>query len=1656
MAMKVLAKCMSSKGRVGAAGLSNSYRGFAKQKGYATINSTEAENLWSRKPKENASASKAPEWNKLVDAAREALDNASIPENEKEAVLEDLQRRVDKKPKKQSTRNEIRLQFNLAIQKEDVPSALKNFTVTTRLMDGGRSVEAIMKDVSVALDEHIHAGDATKAALLADLKRTLAAARNSGQRRAITGKIYKALRHADALVELQNVASSFEAKTEGAGQEPSTSEGTNMRSPDRDTLMDIAYVQKTSPLPTKKDFPGKKFQTIFAPHSVANTVDNLCSRKKLSKTAKTKFESHTYASNAVPIGVDGKGGCQIWTCHLRFAITGLLDEVAVVGHGLNRQSAKHAAYLQILSKLYVSGALDELLSKPGAERKEASNRKAAAAASASASKPAPAPEPPVEEPDEGPFPTREQYPAASPELWEPKTIASAIHNACQKQKISLEAEGEYFQGQHPRYELKVSIPQILTQSAVGRGKSAKIAKIDAWSNMVKRLHTSGHLHQLFPESGSTKGIQKSSPHEELAEDVEVVTIDDRTMKAEKDAKIEIYNFAASYGLVPEFEVKHVQPRTKRGRVGQVLKKTRPAVQVSIKLAQLGIEVTSAGKDLSTAEVAAALDFKRQAENMLSVGASSASTPIAGLETLNVETAPEFFDFYRSVKRGVFMDLEHEQVAVSGGNFHSTSVTIDGTPIGSPVTMSRKKDSTAVAYLCAAVEILRTEPDLILKYSEAMREGKGKFLRQQRPISAPISMETLDMMRDTLVHARQAGLPDEREDLGAEEDRPDTRGNRRGIVVTPVERETANELLLANQLRFEQDPALESLRASKASLPMSQYRSQVIKIAQNLYSIIIGATGSGKTTQVPQILLEDAIERGEGGSCDIICTQPRRLAATSVAQRVAAERNEPLQKTVGYQVRFDAKLPKPAGSITYCTTGILLEQLKHDADSIMDRISHLVIDEVHERDLNIDFLLIILKKAIKARREADKPVPKVILMSATLDAKMFAEYLTRDGSRDATPCPSLSVPGRTFPVKESYLQGVLVDIKKAHGNELDSLLHSEKPSVSLDYLDAELRYASGVSAASSGASTGIDWKRERKSDVEEDTQESNEKEDGLVPVPLLAATIAHICNNSEDDGAILAFLPGLNEITRTEEILMRQPIFGVNFGDPAKFKIHALHSQIPPQQQNEVLERPAPGCRKIILSTNIAETSITVPDVKHVVDLGKLRESRYDQLRRITKLQTVWESNSNARQRAGRAGRVQEGNYYGLYSRERRTTMPAAGLPELLRSDLQTICLSIKAQGFEQSVASFLDEAIESPSRTAVTSAVENLKSISAFTNDEKLTPLGRVLSKLPVHPSLGKMILLGVIFRCLDPMLVLGSMDGERSLFVQPISARTEAKACHARFNTHNSDHLALLEAFRTLRRFRAEAGMYRAMDYGRANFLHVGAFKSIDSTAQQIAQILKESGIVTSDYNSGLEYGGRHLNTNSDNPMLIKCLFLAGVHPNIGVKNAGKTQVHRTGTEQNVLLHPGSLNFVRGPGSEDERLYAFSTLAKSVAGDSLFMRDATVITPLMAMLFGGTLETTKNYKSVEMDDWLPFRFESMRLEYTTRLVLEFRKALDRVLHSAFKALSSSNGRALAPDPVREYFATNLADMLKTQDPDMWRSREKWIPAGWGQSGDRS
>lgn len=1394
-------------------------------------------------------------------------------------------------------------------------------------------------------------------------------------------------------------------------------------------------------LPTKEQYPDA-MEDLFRPNRISGAIHNICAAANKSFQADIDFSGRDIVRDDGSKSV----GC-VRVCNLTLEVNGVCRET-VVGEGHANATARQAAWLHALARLHANGSLRALL----ATRSQPKSKPEAEA-------PNPTTDTSVQDGHHSQtrltLPTRQDYPHAPKALFDPVRVAAAVTNQCAKMKVPMHTDVDTSVKRVSKSDVHVCTlklelsPDLFQDTKVGEGSSKQAARQAAWVQIVAEMHKNGALKELFPDRDVKPALNRNAEPDYVDEDgtqVEPAKLDEKTINEQKDAKTEIYNYVAGLGHVPRFDVRIVKPRAARPSFRRApQQKAKPVIRVTIRVPELRLEAIGAGHDLRTAETAAAVAFKRTAEEQHNVGAHSPGTgPLSQVGMLNTDTAKDFFVFLRDSRPRLSVEVENELGQEAGNSRSTARLTVDGEPTGQPVTMPSKKQAASIAYLTAAIAITQAEPELLTQFQQRLRKDKGKVLQPISAIDFPVDGQTLQIMRNALVEARQAGLPDAREDLSAAEDTLATdssRRRRRMLVLSEIE--AASKSLKERQRAFDEDPSLEELRSKKESLPMNKYRKQVLDmVGSSQYSIVVGATGSGKTTQVPQILLEEQIASDNGGACNIICTQPRRIAATSVAQRVAVERNEKLQRSVGYHVRFDVKLPQPGGSITYCTTGILLEQLKHDPD-ILDSVSHLVVDEVHERDLNIDFLMIVIKKALHARQAAGKNVPKVVLMSATLDTDLFASYFAHageDGKR--TLCPSLSVPGRTFPVKDKYLGDLMHDLLQSHGPELGGVLKMDLASE--DYLKSETAFSARHNHAVAAASrdTIIDWKRERQPQLESDDDSSaqQEKEEARVPTALLAATIAHICKTTED-GAILAFVPGIEEILRTQRHLLdRNSFFGLNFHDSAKFKVCLLHSTIPKEEQSQIFDPVPRGCRKIILSTNIAETSVTVTDVKYVVDTGKLRETRYDQIRRITKLQCVWESKSNSKQRAGRAGRVQDGYYYALFSQERHQSLRAVGLPELLRSDLQETCLSIKAQNYNEPVETFLAQAIEPPAPRAIQAALSNLQAVEAFTEDEKLTDLGRLLSKLPIHPALGKMIVLGVIFRCLDPMLVLGAAAEERSLFVSPIGRDARAGATGSRrsyADREPSDHLATLQAFKEVRMLRDQYGMGAAFDRARENYIHMGAFRTIDQTAKQVVDILSTAGVVTDPLEGRHrpnEYGPTTLNENSGNTALIQCLLLAGVYPNLGAKTTSRGLTYRTVNEQNVMMHPSSLNAeskVKVTHSYGT-LFAYSALARSNDGSSLFMRDSTLVTPLMSALFGGKLHMSR-YNRLEMDEWLPFFVQASDRQFATKLILEFRKALDRVLNSAFRSLAGLDGgqrKHFVDDPMREKFARRVVQVL--------------------------
>ena len=1126
-----------------------------------------------------------------------------------------------------------------------------------------------------------------------------------------------------------------------------------------------------------------------------------------------------------------------------------------------------------------------------------------------------------------------------------------------------------------------------------------------------KLHQSGQLKELV-----YGGIHSGA-------------FDQTLLKEEEDAKMDIYDYCARFDTVPEFVTTENARPSGRKRI----------VSVTIKMPDQGIEATARATERRVADILASVEFKRLAEDWHAKHGDEDIVVKDIANVLNSRNAKKFFEFYKIHHPSATWNCDLKPVRGKSkkisGSMTQGQVLLNGEPIGQPVEMGGKKHAETAAWVTAAVALKQQNPDLFPKFIEALRMGNGEILKPIQPTWLDLSSDSVNAMTDTLLSVRRIGLPPTEEEMAFEDSKADNIRRHHRRKLDPALAEVKSKKMLAEYEAYLDDEKLSVLRRKRSELPMNQYTAQVLDLVNNNeVSIIVGATGSGKTSrlsfapkvnfmlltnsisaQVPQILLEEATKSGHAADCNVICTQPRRIAATSVAQRVAVERNEPLQKSVGYQVRFDAKLPLPGGSITYCTTGILLQQLRNNPEEVLDGITHLVIDEVHERDIMIDYLLIILKRILKNRRLNGKPSVKVVLMSATMNTELFSGYFGRkDEDGNFIGCPHLSVPGRTFPVKEFYLEDIK-EMLNAYSREELGLL---KEDDTRNYLAIEENFTPPIAPAPGAASAVpsavpsraatpgpdaddggeavINWKQEVSIRSDGQASVTTEKDDAIVPIGLAATTLAHVVRTTVD-GAVLVFLPGLDEILKLEEALTKARPLGLDFNNASKYKLYMLHSSIP--NQNDVFDDIPEGCRKIILSTNIAETSITIPDVKFVIDVGKLREKQYEQARRITQLVCTWVSKSNSKQRAGRAGRVQNGNYYALFSRSRFDSLRPTGLPEMLRSDLQEICLDIKLQGFKDPIARFLSEAIEPPSPHAIDSSLRQLVALGAIDQDEKLTQLGHVLATMPVEPALGKMILLAVIFRCLDPILILGASAGGRDVFVNPHEKRQEAtRARHSFSRDTGSDHMAVINAFQGWRESRDRDGGFAAHRFAEQNFLHRGSLKVLDQTAKQVQDILSDIGIIPRSGFANREnsiFGHPSLNANSGCVPLIKALTLAGMYPNLAICTGGRGL--RTVMENFTMIHPSSVHYsARDNAVPLGSIFTYTTKAKSNDGSSILLRQTTQSTQLAALLFGGRLKSYNNI--IEIDSWLPFKSR----ENHTKVTMEFKNCLDRVRFSSY------------------------------------------------------
>ncbi|XP_029026610.1 ATP-dependent DNA/RNA helicase DHX36 [Betta splendens] len=771
-----------------------------------------------------------------------------------------------------------------------------------------------------------------------------------------------------------------------------------------------------------------------------------------------------------------------------------------------------------------------------------------------------------------------------------------------------------------------------------------------------------------------------------------------------------------------------------------------------------------------------------------------------------------------------------------------------------------------------------------------------------------------------------------------------------------------------------NPQYKEMMKFREKLPSYSKKEELVElINSNRVLVVSGETGCGKTTQVTQFILDDFIYRDMGSMCRVVCTQPRRISAISVAERVASERAESVGNgnSCGYQIRLQSRLPRRQGSILYCTTGIILQWLR--SDPLLSSVTHLVLDEIHERNLQSDVLLVIVKDLLNTRDDL-----KVILMSATLNAEKFSRYFDN--------CPMIHIPGLTFPVEEFLLEDI-VEMTRYRPQNQDRRhsqrrgfwqgRHSraEKDEKEAEYKESWPSYARTLQG--------------RYSDNTIATLEMLDSDD-KIDLDLIVELIRHIVLN-DHEGAILVFLPGWDNISTLNDLLMAQQMFRSE-----RFVIIPLHSLMPTVNQTQVFKRPPPGVRKIVIATNIAETSITIDDVVYVIDGGKIKETNFDTTNNISTMAAEWVSLANAKQRKGRAGRVCPGKCYHLYNGLRASLLESYQLPEIMRTPLEELCLQIKILKLG-SIARFLEKALDPPTEKAVSLAIKNLMDLNALDHSENLTALGFHLARLPVEPHIGKLILFGALLGCLSPVLTIAASLSFKDPFFIPLGKEKMADMRRKMLSRNSkSDHLTIVNAFQGWEEAKQRGGRYER-DYCWDNFLSANTLQMLQNMKGQFAEHLLHAGFVSSK-----DPKDPKSNVNSDNEKLIKAVIVAGLYPKVAMIRPSHSRKRPgvkvyTQADGKVCIHPKSVN-----AEETEFNYTWLIYHLKMRTSSIFLYDCTEVSPFSLLFFGGDISIQKDedQDTIAVDKWIVFRSPAR----IAHLVKSLKKELDSLLEEKIRA----------------------------------------------------
>ncbi|KAF0752625.1 dosage compensation regulator isoform X2 [Aphis craccivora] len=762
----------------------------------------------------------------------------------------------------------------------------------------------------------------------------------------------------------------------------------------------------------------------------------------------------------------------------------------------------------------------------------------------------------------------------------------------------------------------------------------------------------------------------------------------------------------------------------------------------------------------------------------------------------------------------------------------------------------------------------------------------------------------------------------------------------GPLATATLDQLSEELTKDYHFKLNSSEDLKETISMRNQLPVFTKKNDILDlIRENSIVIIQGSTGCGKTTQAIAVFLNlfSVATPKIGAYCNIICTQPRKISAISVADRVAFERKEDIGLSVGYSVRFDSIFPRPYGAILFCTVGVLLRKL----ESGMRGISHIIVDEIHERDVNSDFLMVVLKDMIY-----NYPHLRVIFMSATINTDMFSKYFNC--------CPVIDVEGRCYPVKEYFLEDIVQMLNYQPTPDTKKRKNKDKDEESV------------IAAQDLEENCNLLVSDDYPPDIRSKVAMISEKD---VDFEIIEALLTHIEVEMNTPGAVLIFLPGWNLIFALQKYLTQKQFFA-----SSKFCILPLHSQLPCVDQRRVFESVQSGVRKVILSTNIAETSITINDVVFVINYGKAKIKLFTTHNNMTHYATVWASKTNMQQRKGRAGRVKDGFCFHLCSKARYDKMDNHITPEIFRTPLHEIALSIKLLRLGD-IGQFLSKAIEPPPIDAVIEAQVMLKEMKCLGTNEELTPLGRILAKLPIEPRIGRMMVLGNILMLGDALAIIAAICSNMTDIFVFDHRMTPAQRAFS--GNRCSDHLTVLNAFH-----RWQSLIYRNIDateFCERKMLSQPSLTTTADVTEQLKDLFIKLGFPEMCFErQRFNFGNDEMH---DDPVLdvISAILTMGFYPNVCYhKEKRKFELELidnvyTTEGKAALIHKTSVNCNNVvAGSFPSPFFVF---AEKVRTRAVSCKQMTMVTPIHLLLFGARkIEYTKEF--VQLDNWITLKMD--------------------------------------------------------------------------------